>query len=498
MENMLSVLYQIFYSTILTIVLIFCLHRYYILFMYFKNKHKTPVPLKFFDELPHITVQLPVFNEKAVVKRLIESVIKLDYPRELLEIQVLDDSTDETTEMARALVTQYALQGFHIHLIHRTDRSGFKAGALAQGMNICKGEFILVLDADFVVNPDMLRKTIHFFTNPKIGMVQIRWEHINREFSLLTQLQSILLDGHFVIEHTARNRAGLFFNFNGTAGIWRKDAIISAGGWQADTLTEDLDISYRAQLKGWKFIYLKDDVAPAELPIEMNAFKSQQHRWAKGSIQTALKLLPTIWRSAFPLSIKLEATFHLAHNFCSILVLFLLIVMLPSLSHRVHQNWIKMALMDLPIILITMLSFSSFYAASQREIFKNWWTRIMYLPLVTGLGTGLLVNNVRATIEAMLGNDSPFIRTPKYGVAKNRTSGIKAFYKGNKNFWALVEVFVGGYFTVLSIVALANQSYVLVPFFIIFQLAFYYVGILSLLENWGFSFRSLILSHEVN
>ena len=268
-------------------------HRYVLVYLYYKHqKNRTTHPAAQFEELPRITVQLPIFNEQYVVERLLEAICKLDYPPEKLDIQVLDDSTDETVDVARGLVERYAALGNPIRYLHRTNRHGFKAGALAEGLLSAKGEFVAIFDADFTPPEGFLKSCIHHFTAPTIGMVQTRWTHINRNYSFLTEVEAILLDGHFVLEHSGRARTGLFFNFNGTACMWRRATIEEAGGWQHDTLTEDTDLSYRAQLKGWKFIYLQDVECPAELPVEMTAFKTQQARWAKGLIQTGKKILP--------------------------------------------------------------------------------------------------------------------------------------------------------------------------------------------------------------
>ena len=272
------------YFFVLVILAVYGWHRYYLVYLYMKNKDKVPVPGAPIAELPPVTIQLPIYNEMYVADRLIDAVCQIDYPRELLEIQVLDDSTDETTSVAERAVRRNAAQGIDITYMHRTDRTGYKAGALEAGLKVAKGRFIAIFDADFIPTADFLQRTIDFFSDPNIAMVQARWGHINQDYSLLTKVQSILLDAHFVLEHGGRNRSGLFFNFNGTAGIWRRDAIEDAGGWQHDTLTEDLDLSYRAQLRGWKFVFVPGLIAPAEVPVEMNAFKSQQHRWAKGSI----------------------------------------------------------------------------------------------------------------------------------------------------------------------------------------------------------------------
>ncbi|MGH9566022.1 MAG: cellulose synthase family protein, partial [Candidatus Angelobacter sp.] len=303
------------YFIVLILLASYGVHRYILVYLYYKHrKKKTTTPSSEFPELPRVTVQLPIFNEQYVVDRLLSSICKLQYPLDKLDIQLLDDSTDETQAVARALVEQYAAQGFPVSYLHRTNREGYKAGALAEGMKTAKGEFIAIFDADFTPPEDFLLKTVHHLTDPSVGMVQTRWTHINRNYSFLTEVEAILLDGHFVLEHSGRARSNVFFNFNGTAGVWRRTAIEEAGGWQHDTLTEDTDLSYRAQMKGWKFVYLQDVECPAELPVEMTAFKTQQARWAKGLIQTAKKILPDVLKSKQSFHVKLEAWYHLTSN----------------------------------------------------------------------------------------------------------------------------------------------------------------------------------------
>src|SRR6476659_1473391 len=392
-------------------------HRYYLVYAYMKNRDKVPVPLRQLDELPVVTVPLPVYNEMYVVDRLIESVCQIDYPRDKFEVQVLDDSTDETRSIAQLAVRRAAANGIDITYLHRTDRTGYKAGALEAGMQVAKGEFIAIFDADFLPQADFLLRTVHHFTDPKVAVVQARWGHINADYSLLTRIQSMLLDAHFVLEHGGRNRAGHFFNFNGTAGIWRRAAIIDGGGWQHDTLTEDLDLSYRAQLRGWKFVFLPDLIAPAEVPVEMNAFKSQQHRWAKGSIQTCLKVLPRILASDLPLGVKAEAFFHLTANFNYVLMVLLSILMFPSMVIRYNMGWSEMLLIDVPLFFAATMSVANFYMVCQREIYKDQWiTRLKYLPLLMSIGIGLAVNNARAVFEAVAGKQTEFARTPKYRI----------------------------------------------------------------------------------
>jgi hypothetical protein len=342
---------------------------------------------------------------------------------------------------------------------------------------------VAVFDADFVPEPDFLRRTVHFFSDRGIGMVQVRWEHLNRRYSALTQAQGILLDAHFVIEHTARNRSGAFFNFNGTAGIWRRAAIESAGGWQHDTLTEDLDLSYRAQLQGWRFVFLPQVVAPAEIPVEMNAFKSQQHRWAKGSIQTALKLLPRLLRSPLPWHVKREAFFHLTANVGYVLMIPLALLMPLSVMVRIGHGTVEVLLLDLPIFVAATFSVGVFYVTSQREIGMSWWERVRHLPFIMALGIGLSVNNARAVVEALLGHQSGFVRTPKHGVRAPGESVARRRYRVAVTFQPLVELGLAAYMTYGILFVIETGVYYSLPFLFLFQAGFAYVGFMSLLEG---------------
>src|ERR1700731_4429704 len=460
-------------------------HRYILVYLYYKHKkNRTTEPSAYFEDLPRVTVQLPIFNEQYVVERLLESICKLEYPREKLDIQLLDDSTDETVAVARGLVERYAALGNPITYHHRTNREGYKAGALAEGMLTAKGEFIAVFDADFLPPEDFLLKVIHHFTDPKIGMVQTRWTHINRNYSFLTEVEAILLDGHFVLEHSGRARSGVFFNFNGTAGVWRRSAIEEAGGWQHDTLTEDTDLSYRAQLKGWKFIYLQDVECPAELPVEMTAFKTQQARWAKGLIQTAKKILPSVLKSDQPFRVKLEAWYHLTANLSYPLMVVLSVLLLPAMIIRFYQGWFQMLYIDLPLFLASTFSISSFYLVSQRELFPKHWARaLLYLPFLMALGIGLTITNTRAVLEALLGKQSAFARTPKYRVEskKDRVQGAK--YRKRLGWVPWVEMLIGGYFALTVYYAVQNENYLTVPFLMLFVVGYWYTGLMSLLQG---------------
>ena len=472
------------YFFVLVILAVYGWHRYYLVYLYMKNKDKQPVPAGPMGAWPIVTVQLPIYNEMYVADRLIDAVCKLDYPRDLLEIQVLDDSTDETRGVAEQAVRRNAARGIDIKYLHRTDRTGYKAGALEAGMHVAKGRFIAIFDADFIPTDDFLRQTVPFFVDPKIAMVQARWGHINQDYSLLTKIQSILLDAHFVLEHGSRNRAGCFFNFNGTAGVWRREVIPDAGGWQHDTLTEDLDLSYRAQLRGWRFVFLPDLVAPAEVPVEMNSFKSQQHRWAKGSIQTCMKLLPRILRSNQPLSVKAEAFFHLSANFNYLLMSLLSILMFPAMWVRYNMGWTEMLIIDVPLFFAATASIAVFYVKAQRELYPDWRQRMKYLPFLMSIGIGLCVNNTRAVLEALFHKQSEFARTPKYGIERDSDEWVGKKYHQTVGVQPLIELALGLYFSATVFYALVNQIYATLPFLMLFQIGFLYTGLLSILQQF--------------
>lgn len=472
------------YFLTLVILAVFGVHRYVMVYFYYRYSDRRALPVPPPSKLPRVTVQLPIYNEMYVVERLLDSVAAIRYPKELLQIQVLDDSTDETTLIARGAAERLREQGFDISLLHRTDRTGFKAGALDAGLRTASGDFILIFDADFIAPPDILEKTLGHFEDPGVGMVQVRWGHVNRGFSLLTQIQSVLLDGHFILEHGGRNRAGRFFNFNGTAGVWRRPVIADAGGWQHDTLTEDLDLSYRAQLKGWRFVYVQDVVSPAEIPVEMNAFKNQQHRWAKGSIQTCKKLLPTILSSSLPLPVKTEATFHLTANFAYLLMVVLSVLMFPAMVIRYSMGWYEMMFIDVPLFLGATMSVCSFYLTSQREIFgAAVWSRVKYLPAVLAMGIGLSINNAKAVIEAIMGHETEFTRTPKYQVEQAGDEWKQKRYHGSLNFVPFVELLFGLYFTAMAAYAVSNEIYPTLPFILLFQAGYLYSACVSLFQN---------------
>jgi len=472
------------YFFVLAILAVYGWHRYYLVYLYVKHKDDRVRPAAL-AELPRVTVQLPVYNEMYVVERLVDAACQMDYPRDLLDIQVLDDSTDETRAIAEAVVERYRAEGVDISCIHRADRSGFKAGALDHGLRTAKGEFVAIFDADFVPPADFLRRTLPYFVHDKVALVQARWGHLNEDYSLLTKIQGILLDAHFVLEHGARSRSGRFFNFNGTAGVWRREVIGAAGGWQHDTLTEDLDLSYRAQLLGWQFVFVPEIVAPAEVPVEMNAFKSQQHRWAKGSIQTCRKLLPRILRSDLPLGVKAEAFFHLTANFNYLLMVVLSLLMFPSMVVRYNMGWYEMLLIDVPLFFAATFSVVNFYLVSQREIHPDWKARVKYVPFLMAVGIGLAVNNSRAVIEALLDRRTPFERTPKYGIRRQTDDWVGKKYRQAVLLQPMIELALGFYFTATVFYALANGIYGTLPFLVLFQAGFLYMGLLSVVQQYA-------------
>ncbi|MGH9684599.1 MAG: cellulose synthase family protein [Candidatus Acidiferrales bacterium] len=478
------------YFIVLVILAAYGIHRYTLVYNYFKNRKHAAGPPPEVDTWPRVTVQLPIFNERYVIERLVESIAQFDYPRELLDIQVLDDSTDETRQVARDCVERYQSLGFPVTYLHRDNREGFKAGALHEGLKSASGEFVAIFDADFIPPADFLRRTIPYFNDLKLAMVQTRWSYVNRNYSALTEVEAILLDGHFVIEHSSRFRSGRFFNFNGTAGVWRRQAIADAGGWQHDTLTEDTDLSYRAQLCGWHFLYLPDIDCPSELPVEMNAFKSQQARWAKGLMQTAKKILPRVMRAKVSPAVKAEAFFHLTANISYPLMVLLSIILLPAMMVRFYQGWLQVATIDLPLFLASTCSISAFYLAAERALYPKTWKRtFLYLPLVMAIGIGLSVRNAFAVIEAVFGVQSEFVRTPKYRVEgktnKERHALLKkASYRKGAGWMPFAEVILGVYFLITVIYAIQNENYATIPFLLLFVWGYLYTGVMSLGQTY--------------
>jgi cellulose synthase/poly-beta-1,6-N-acetylglucosamine synthase-like glycosyltransferase len=468
------------YFVSLFILFVFGCHGF--IMMYYHNKYRNVKhKSKAVDDFnSFVTIQLPLYNELYVVERLINAVCEIEYPKDKLEIQVLDDSTDETTAITEKIVHEKQLLGFDIVHIRRGTREGFKAGALKEGLKTAKGEYIAIFDADFIPHKDFLKKTLSFFSDEKVGMVQTRWEHINGDYSILTKAQALALDGHFVIEQTVRNKAGFFINFNGTGGIWKRDCIEDAGNWHADTLTEDLDLSYRAQLNGWHFVFLPDFTSPAELPSEINALKTQQFRWTKGAIETAKKILPLVWRSKIPLRVKLQSTFHLTNNLVFPFILLAAILNVPLIfikNSGSHEAYFAI----LSLFVLAFVSSFLFYLYSQKDIRTDWRKKIVLFPLFMAGSMGFAVNNSRAVIEGLLNRKSEFVRTPKFKVVSERDTWMGKRYLSRKLGFS---VYVEAIMAIYCLVGIASSIYFLeiaaLPFQILFFIGFSFVSVTSI------------------
>jgi cellulose synthase/poly-beta-1,6-N-acetylglucosamine synthase-like glycosyltransferase len=466
------------YFAILAVLSVYGVHRYEIIRTYFKHRKKaTGEPPMRFAQLPPVTIQLPIFNERYVIERLIDEVTRIEYPRELLQIQVLDDSTDDTAPFAAALVERYCALGFPIEYHHRNNRAGFKAGALQAGLQTATGEFVAIFDADFIPPPDFLTRTIQHFADPAIGVVQTRWSYLNRDYSFLTEVEAMLLDGHFILEHGARSRAGYFFNFNGTAGVLRRKMIDDAGGWQHDTLTEDSDLSYRAQLKGWRFVYMPGLECPSELPVEMHGFQVQQSRWAKGLTQCARKLLPMIFRADIPRRVKIEAFMHLTPNISYPLMVVVSALMLPVMIVRFYMGVWQMVFIDLPLIMAAFWSISAFYVVAQRELYPKHWKRsILLLPVLMAVGVALTVINTRAVLEALFGVTTGFVRTPKYAIGGQPMNLENKKYRRKSGLLPYIEIAVGTYFVAMIVFAVDTYNFFSIPFLLLFVAGYYWAG----------------------
>jgi cellulose synthase/poly-beta-1,6-N-acetylglucosamine synthase-like glycosyltransferase len=468
------------YFLSLTILLIFGSHGFIMIFYHNKYKTNKPVENKDFTPDKKVTIQLPLYNEIYVVDRLISSVCAMDYPKELMEIQLLDDSTDETSELVANLVKEKQNDGFDIQHIRRNSREGFKAGALKEGLKVAKGDYIAIFDADFVPKKDFLLKTLKYFNKPEIGMVQTRWEHLNENYSIITKAQALALDGHHVIEQSVRNKAGFFIQFNGTGGIWKKECIEDAGNWQADTLTEDMDLSFRAQLKGWKFVYLKDFTTPAELPFEINALKAQQFRWTKGAIETAKKILPMVWKSNIPIRVKLQATFHLTNNFVFPFILLAGILNVPLIfikNSGPHDTFFNL----MSIFVLAFVSSFLFYLYSQKDVHSDWRKKIALFPLFMAGSMGLALNNSRAVMEGLMNRKSEFVRTPKFKVV-NKSDASNSFKYMNKKVQlsVYVEMVLAVYCFIGVLASVYFMELASLPFQLMFFIGFAFVSFTSL------------------
>jgi cellulose synthase/poly-beta-1,6-N-acetylglucosamine synthase-like glycosyltransferase len=468
------------YIASLTVLFVFGSHGFIMIYYHLKFRGRRPQSVPSVADYPVVTMQLPLYNELYVVGRLIDASCAMAYPKDKLEIQVLDDSTDQTVDVVRECVHRYCLLGFDIKQIRRADRTGFKAGALREGLATARGEYIAIFDADFVPRPDFLLKTIpHLVKDPNLGMVQTRWEHLNSEYSLLTRAQAMALDGHFVIEQSVRNKLGFFINFNGTAGVWKRECINDAGNWHADTLTEDLDLSYRAQLRGWKFKYLNDVTSPAELPSEINALKTQQFRWTKGAIETARKILPMVWRSGLPLKVKLHATFHLTNNLVFPFILVAGVLNVPLVFIK-HSGQYDSYFTFMAVFVFAFIASFLFYLFSQKEVYPDWQRRLFLFPIFMAGSMGLAVNNSRAVLEGLFRKRSDFVRTPKYSIRNKTDSWVgKKYVPVRISPTVILEVALAFYclFGVLS--SLYFLEIAAVPFQLLFFLGFSLVAVLS-------------------
>jgi len=465
------------YFTILILLSCYGLHRFEMIRAYLKHRRKIEAEVpRPWPTLPRITMQLPLYNERDVVERLLESATRIDYPRELLQIQVLDDSTDETHPFAERLVAEYAASGVPIEYRHRDNRHGFKAGALQAGLETATGEFVAIFDADFLPPRDFLKRTIDYFTDSNVGVVQTRWTYFNRHASVLTEVEAMLLDGHFIIEHGARSGSGLFFNFNGTAGVIRRTMIADAGGWQHDTLTEDSDLSYRAQLRGWRFVYAPSIECPSELPEDMFAFQVQQARWAKGLTQVAKKLLPAILRSNISPRRKLEACFHLTPNISYPLMLIISMLTLPVMIVRFYMGWMQMLLIDLPLIVASFWSISAFYVMAYKVVFPGQWKRsLLLMPALMAAGVALTISNCRAVIEAIFGVKTAFARTPKTG-GSLRPVNCAARYRRRSGWLPFAEIAMGAWFVWMIEFAIETFNFPAIPFLLLFVAGYWWAG----------------------
>ena len=496
MENFwFNFIWLVAYFAVLVCMSGYGFHRLMMVVLYVVHRRDVPQPKGQWEELPVVTVQLPMFNERYVVEGLLRKVTAIDYPKDKLEIQILDDSTDDTWELCKEQVELYRAQGFDIKCLHRTDRTGYKAGALEAADAVARGEFLLILDADFRPEPDILRVVMPYFTDEKVALVQTRWGHLNRNKNLLTRLQSIFLDGHFALEQTVRNRSGRFFTFNGTAGVWRKSAITDAGGWEHDTITEDMDLSYRAQIKGWRFVYLNDYVTPSELPEDMDGFKTQQHRWTKGCIQVCRKMFFDIMRADIPFKAKAEAFTHLTCNFSYLGLVTLCVLVMPICTGLVKPtgawDWQepRMVFITATLFFFATLTVCAFYVAAELIVRpKRWW---MVFPLIIpllALGVGMGVNNAKAVLEGLFSKSAVFERTPKFGesqegklAVEQRAAGYKALKSG---LVPVFELLFGTFFLLVELgylyygvtkYPLALVNFVLMSPF----LGFFYTGVSS-------------------
>lgn len=469
----------IFYIVVLSFPFIFGSNGFLMIYYYFKYRKREIVRKGELKDFPNVTVQLPVYNELYVVNRAIDAICSLDYPKDKIEIQVLDDSTDETTAIIAQKVVEKLGRGFDIKHIRRGNRQGYKAGALKCGLAQARGQYVAIFDADFMPRPDFLKQTLPYFADEKVGLVQTRWEHINSDYSLLTRAQAIALDGHFVIEQQVRNKAGFFINFNGTAGIWRRSCIEDAGNWESDTLAEDLDLSYRAQLRGWQFVFMKGYTSPAELPADINGLRSQQFRWTKGAIEAAKKLLPRVWKSKLPLRVKVHSTVHLSASMVYPFVLLIGILQVPIVFIK-HSGQFDATFVLMSGFIFAFFGSFMFYLYSQKDVYKDWRKRIYLFPVFMAGSMGLSVNNTKAVIEGLMNKKTEFVRTPKYGFTGKQGSWADKRYMQRKVNWVSIAEFILALYCLGGIVmSIVDLEIAAIPFQLLYFTGFGTISYLS-------------------
>jgi len=494
------ILVLIFYTVALFFIFIYSLTQATLIWRYIRKKNKINSNLKDPMYFPRITVQLPIYNELYVVERLIDNICSLNYPRDKLQIQVLDDSTDETVEIVKLKVEEWSRKGVNIDHVHRINRIGYKAGALKSGLELATGEYIAIFDSDFLPRLDFLLETVPFFINPKVGMVQTKWEHLNRNYSLLTKIQAFGLDAHFTVEQVGRNYNDGFINFNGTAGMWRKSCIVDSGNWQADTLTEDLDLSYRAQLRDWKFIYLENVESPAELPPVMSALKTQQYRWTKGGAETAKKHLLSVLKSKKPIANKWHGVMHLLNSAIFLSVLLCAILSVPLLYTKIAFPDFKNVFLIASLFIISFFILCTMYYVSSARRYKNKISAVLNLlvtfPMFLSVSMGLSLHNGIAVLEGYLGRKTPFIRTPKFNLSNSNGEWIGNKYLKTKLNWInVLELALAFYFAFGVVKGIQFKDYGLLPFHIMLSFGFLTVFYYSVFQSVLVKEKGKVMEH---
>lgn len=471
----------VMYLLVVAMLYVYGINFYYLTFI--AARGKSIVQPQDPDDWPHVTIQFPVYNEMYVARRLIEAGAALDYPADRLEIQVLDDSTDETVEIVAETVARLRAQGVNIHHLHRIHREGYKAGALRDGLMTASGEFLAIFDADFIPLPGFLKAIIPHFVDDQLAFIQARWDHANRDYSLLTFLQALSIDAHFMVEQFSRSAGGYWFNFNGTAGVWRKAAIEDAGGWQARTLTEDLDLSYRAFLRGWRALYLRDVTVPAELPVTFNAFRRQQHRWARGSLENAATLIPLIWQSDNPLRIKIESTLHLT-GYGVHLLLFALCLIYPLVLLLARSLPALVSLFGIALFFnVTALAPTLFFTLAQIQLKRVWWQLIPAIVFASFFGSGMMLNTVRAALEIPLKRTRAFERTPKHGIIRRGQSWQRKKYQLKLDRIVFAELLLGVTNLVSCYFAIRLQHWFIAFYTLMFAVGLFFNALYTIIQS---------------